>query len=50
MTVPLLLERQDAVVILSINDAPYNRMTLEFIDELERQVDQIGQDSGIRAN
>jgi enoyl-CoA hydratase len=46
---PLLLERQDAVAIVSINDAPYNRMSLDFIDRLEVIVDEIAGDDGIRA-
>jgi len=49
MTTPLLLERQDAVAIITINDAPYNRMTLDFVDQLEELVDQIAADDGIRA-
>ncbi len=49
MTKPLILHRQDAVAIVSINDAPYNRMTLEFIDtleELEQSVVLLGLESG----
>lgn len=46
---PLLLERQGPVAIVSINDAPYNRMSLAFIDELEMLVDQIAADDSIRA-
>lgn len=49
MTEPLLLDRQDAVAIVSLNDAPYNRMTLEFIDALEVLVGEIAGDDGIRA-
>jgi enoyl-CoA hydratase len=49
MNDPLLFTRRDAVVIISINDAPRNRMTLEFIDELERLVKEIADDDGIRA-
>jgi enoyl-CoA hydratase/carnithine racemase len=49
MTKPLLLERQDAVAIIAINDAPYNRMTLDFIDQFEELVDEIAADDGIRA-
>jgi enoyl-CoA hydratase/carnithine racemase len=36
-------------VIISNNDAPYNRMTLEFMDELERLVTDIAADDSIRA-
>jgi len=46
---PLLVERRDAVTILSINDPPYNRMSLAFIDELERVVGAIADDDSVRA-
>jgi enoyl-CoA hydratase/carnithine racemase len=46
---PLLAERRDAVMVLSDNDAPHNRMTLAFMDELERLVEEIAGDDGIRA-
>lgn len=49
MTKPFVMERHDAVVIISINDAPLNRMTLEFIDQLEELVDQLAGDDGVRA-
>ena len=49
MTTPLFFTRQDAVGIISINDAPYNRMTLDFIDQLEELVNEIGTDDEIRA-
>jgi enoyl-CoA hydratase len=49
VTQPFLLERQDAVAIISINDAPYNRMTLDFIDQLETLVEEIAADQSIRA-
>lgn len=49
MSAPLILERQDAVVIISINDAPWNRMTLEFIDRLEGLVEDIAANDSIRA-
>ena len=49
MTKPLLLERLDAVAIIAINDAPYNRMTLDFVDQLEELVNEIAADDGIRA-
>ncbi|MFP6614846.1 MAG: enoyl-CoA hydratase/isomerase family protein, partial [Candidatus Hydrogenedentota bacterium] len=49
MTKALLVDRQDSVAILSINDAPYNRMTLEFMDELETLVDELANDDSIRA-
>ena len=49
MIEPLLLNRQDPVAIISINDAPYNRMTLEFMNELEVLVREIAEDDAIRA-
>lgn len=49
MTKPLLLERRGAVAIVSINDAPFNRMTLEFMDKLEATVDALAIDDTVRA-
>jgi enoyl-CoA hydratase/carnithine racemase len=49
MTRPLLVDRCDAVVIVSINDAPYNRMSLAFMDELETLVDELARDDSARA-
>lgn len=49
MPEPLILERQDAVAIIAINDAPYNRMSLEFIDQLEVLIGEIASDDSIRA-
>ena len=40
MSEPLLLQRLEAVAIISINDAPFNRMSLGFIDALEELVGQ----------
>lgn len=42
-------ERRDAVAIVTIDDAPYNRMTFAFMDALEVLVAQIAADDGIRA-
>ncbi|MBJ38125.1 MAG: crotonase [Gammaproteobacteria bacterium] len=49
MTEPLLAETDGAVRILSLNDAPMNRMSLEFMDALEAEVNAIAEDDGIRA-
>ena len=49
MAKPLLFTRQDAVGIISINDAPYNRMTLDFIDQMEELVSEVAADDSIRA-
>ena len=45
---PLIEERDGAVATLSINDAPYNRMSLEFMDALEEKVERIGADDSVR--
>jgi len=45
----LILEIDDAVAIITINDAPYNRMSLDFMDTLEEIVSQIEKDNSIRA-
>jgi enoyl-CoA hydratase len=46
---PLLVERRGAIAILAINDAPYNRMSLAFMDELERRVEALAGDDATRA-
>ena len=45
----LLYETKEATAILTINDAPYNRMSLDFMDQLENMVNKISVDSSIRA-
>ena len=45
----LKLERRDAVAIVSIDDAPYNRMSLAFMDALEERVAELAADDGVRA-
>lgn len=49
MTAPLLFTREGAVAIICVNDAPLNRMTLDFVDQLEKIVAEIAVDEGIRA-
>jgi enoyl-CoA hydratase/carnithine racemase len=49
MSDSLLFEVAGAVATLTINDAPYNRMSLEFMDEMEARVTAIAADSTIRA-
>lgn len=44
-----ILEIDDAVAIITINDAPYNRMSLDFMDNLEEIVSQMEKDNSIRA-
>ena len=41
---PLLFEQRDAVRVLTINDAPFNLMSLEFMDVLEEEVERIRKD------
>jgi enoyl-CoA hydratase/carnithine racemase len=38
---PLILERQDAVAIISLNDPPCNRMSLQFMDQLEETLETL---------
>ena len=45
----LIYRKDDAVAILTINDAPYNRMSLDFMDSLEEMVTKIEKDDSIRA-
>ena len=45
----LIVERDGAVATLLINDAPINRMTLAFMDELEVQVEALAEDPSVRA-
>jgi enoyl-CoA hydratase len=46
---PLLLERDGGVAIVVINDAPMNRMSLDFMDELEVRIAELGADRSVRA-
>ena len=41
--------RRDAIAIITIDDAPYNRMTFAFMDALETLVGEIAANDGIRA-
>lgn len=45
----LLVEHLGAVARLTLNDPPFNRMSLNFMDELEQQVANIATDSDIRS-
>lgn len=45
----LSIEHRDHVVILENQDAPRNRMTFEFMDELEKAIVAIRSDSNVRA-
>jgi len=46
---PLLLERRNSIAIIAINDAPYNRMSLAFMDALEQLVEELAEDDSVRA-
>jgi enoyl-CoA hydratase len=46
---PLLVERRDAVLILAIDDPPWNPMSLAFMDALEVRVAEVARDDTIRA-
>jgi enoyl-CoA hydratase len=46
---PLLLERRGAVAIVSIDDPPYNRMSLAFMDALEMLGEALKHDESVRA-
>lgn len=45
----LLIERDRGVLTLSVNDAPINRMTFEYMDALEEAVTQAATDPEVRA-
>ena len=49
MSKAIIVERKNRVAIIINNDAPYNRMTLEFIDELEGIIHQLEEDESIGA-
>jgi enoyl-CoA hydratase len=48
-TPALLVERDGAVVTLVNDDAPRNRMSLDYMDALEGQLAEIARDPGVRA-
>jgi enoyl-CoA hydratase/carnithine racemase len=45
---PLFIERDGHVASIVINDAPWNRMSLEFMDELEVQIAALKDDKSVR--
>jgi len=45
---PLLVERDAGVLTLSINDAPINRMSPEYMDALEQAVNDVASDDAVR--
>ena len=48
-TKALIVERDGPVVTLVNNDAPRNRMSLAYMDELELQVESLAKDRSVRA-
>ena len=44
-----LVEKDGAVTTITINDAPWNRMSLEFMNELEALVEKLAADKSVRA-
>ncbi|MCC6849235.1 MAG: enoyl-CoA hydratase/isomerase family protein [Deltaproteobacteria bacterium] len=48
-TTPLLLEHRGGVAIVTIDDPPYNRLSLAFMDALEETVAALAADEGVRA-
>jgi len=49
MTEAILFNVENAIATISINDAPMNRMSAAFMDELEVLIADIGTDESIRA-
>jgi enoyl-CoA hydratase/carnithine racemase len=45
----ILLETYGPVAVIINNDAPFNRMTLEFMDQLESLIPELAADKNIRA-
>ena len=48
-TKPFLHTQEGGLAIISINDAPWNKMTLEFMDQLEVLIPKLKEDSSVRA-
>ena len=47
---PLVYEKRNTgIAIISTNDDPLNRMTLDYVETLDRLIDEIGSDDDIRA-
>jgi len=49
MNQPLLRQQIGAVTVVSINNPPYNKMSLAFVDQLESVVAEIAKDDSTRA-
>ncbi|MCS5618982.1 MAG: enoyl-CoA hydratase/isomerase family protein [Myxococcota bacterium] len=46
---PLLVEQEGRVTTITINDAPMNRMSLEFMDTLEEVIESLSTDNSVGA-
>ena len=46
---PITISIENNVATITNNDAPYNRMTLEYMDALEEALPEIGADDSVRA-
>jgi len=46
---PITISIKNNVATISNNDAPYNRMTLEYMDALEAALPELGDDDNVRA-
>ena len=49
MPEPPILTVKNAVATISINDAPYNRMSLDHMDGLEELLPKLAEDNDVRA-
>lgn len=49
MSDAIKLQIVNSVATISNNDAPYNRMTLDYMDELEVLIPRLGEDDSVRA-
>ena len=46
---PITIRMENNVATITNNDAPYNRMTLEYMDALEEALPELGADENVRA-
>lgn len=48
MTSPLIVEQHGGVLVLTNDDAPINRMTLEYMDAVEGAIERAAEDASVR--
>jgi enoyl-CoA hydratase len=46
---PIVVRRAASVATIELNDPPYNRLSMALIDALEKTIDEVEQDEGVRA-